>query len=63
MLAIGHVLKATGQPAAELWAVLGWGIVAVLVLGFIVYFRKVAKVSLKMQEEMASTGGEERGIK
>ncbi len=49
---VKNVLRAAGNPAAASWDVLGWCIVAALVVVYAFYFRRVGQISRQMQDQM-----------
>ena len=49
---VEKVFKATGNPGASLWDAIGWVLLAVFLIGFVFYLKKVGKLSRRMQQEM-----------
>jgi hypothetical protein len=49
---VGKVLVASGDPSAFLWSAIRWGLFGVLLIGFLLYLKRVGRVSRRMQEEM-----------
>jgi len=51
---VKNVLWATGSTAAATWSILGWCILAVLMIAYGYYLRRIGKISRRMQEQMGS---------
>jgi len=51
---VKNVLWATGSTAAATWSTLGWCILAVVMIAFGYYLRRIGKISRRMQEQMGS---------
>ncbi len=51
---VKNVLWATESAAAATWSTLGWCILAVLMIAYGYYLRKIGKISRRMQEQMGS---------
>ena len=49
---VEKVFEATGNPSASFWDAIGWGLLAVFLVGFFFYLRKVGTLSRRMQQEM-----------
>ena len=49
---VEKVFEATGNPGAPVWDAIGWGLIAVFLVGFFFYLRKVGKLSRRVQQEM-----------
>jgi hypothetical protein len=50
-MVVKNVLRATGNAAAASWGVLGWCIVAALVVVYAFYFRRVGQITRQMQDQ------------
>jgi len=51
---VKNVLAATGSAAVATWSTLGWCILAVLMIAYGYYLRRIGKISRRMQEQMGS---------
>ncbi len=49
---VERIFKASGNPAAKLWDIAGWGLLAVSLIGFFFYLVKVGRTSRRMQTAM-----------
>lgn len=51
---VKNVLGTTGSAAAATWSIVGWAILAALVIAYGYYLRRIGKISRRMQDQMGT---------